>query len=240
MMTLARRRKARQEERAGTGMPVALGYCRVSTAEQARTGASLPAQLLDLQAKADAEGWLLLPFREEGVSGKSLDRPQMNEALRMLADGEADILLSTAIDRISRDVHDYSGLIKQSQAEGWKLVTLRENIDTTTPDGVLMAHVQIAFAENERKRIGARVKRGMAHKRDVEGKHVGRRTALAPELLARIRADRDGGATWQAIADHLMTEGVPTATGASLWRVSTVQAAYRASPPVFSGTATGQ
>lgn len=93
------------------------------------------------------------------------------------------------------------------------------------------------FAELERGLISERVKAGMAQKR-TEGVHIGRRIALAPELIARIREMRNTGSTWQAIAETLNAESVRTATGRQSWRVSGVQSAFRANPtPAAEGGA---
>jgi len=225
-MMSRRQRKTRSASRA---RPLAVCYVRVSTEEQADEGASLAAQESALRARADREGWDVLVLIDAGISGKSLDRARITAARFLLANGDADVLLATALDRISRSVHDVTGLMQDSVAEGWALVTIREQIDTSSAMG--RAYVQIAavFAELERGLISERVKAGMAQKR-IEGVHTGRRTALPAELIARVRQMRNAGSTWQSIADTLNVESVRTATGRQPWRVSGVQSAYRSNP----------
>lgn len=74
----------------------------------------------------------------------------------------------------------------------------------------------------ERKRIGERTREGMARIRATTGKHMGRSSVLADELVERIKADHAAGHSLNAIAKQLNAEAVPTATGKT-WYASTVR-----------------
>lgn len=112
------------------------------------------------------------------------------------------------------------------------LVALDVGVDTSTPGGRLVANVFASVAEWERDTISARTRDALqaarARGRQVSRPAVGDRRDVAE----RIRLLRDEGCTLQAIADLLNEEGVPTARGASEWRVSSVQSAagYRRPP----------
>lgn len=222
---------ARRNRKARKGYaPVALGYCRVSTSEQAKNGASMAAQLADLQAKADSEGWTFLPFTDPGVSGGSLKRPGIQQAMAMLADGRADILMATSLDRISRNAHNWTALVELGKANDWKLVTLAEQIDTSTDDGEFRALLYVAFAQQERARIGKRIKRGLTQKR-AEGVHTGRHSTLPRELVEHARTLAAQGMGETAIASALTREGTwTTASGSTVWTRPAVRSLLRVTP----------
>jgi DNA invertase Pin-like site-specific DNA recombinase len=172
--------------------PFALGYVRVSTEEQATEGASI------------------------------LERPGLAAALDRLDCGEADTLLAVRVDRLSRSVADFAGLMARAERRRWSVVALDLGVDTTTPAGDLMANVLASVAQYERKVIGQRTREGMAQ-RKAEGIHVGRPRVLPVDLVARIVRERAAGATLRAIAEGLTAEGITTARGRATWSTSTVQ-----------------
>jgi DNA invertase Pin-like site-specific DNA recombinase len=200
--------------------PLALGYIRVSTLEQADRGASLDAQRAALTAEAERRGWELRVMADEGVSAKTMNRPALQEALQLLDAGKADHLMAIRLDRVSRSVADFAGLIDRSQRRGWGLVLLSPNLDTSTPEGRFTANVLASAAQYERELIGARTREAMAQ-RKAEGVHVGRPKELPDTVYRRILADRSQGLTMTAIAAALTADGVPTARGGS-WHASTI------------------
>lgn len=204
--------------------PLALAYVRVSTTEQADAGASLAAQRAMLTAEADRRGWAVEIIEDAGKSGKSLKgRDGLVSALNRLDRGEASYLLSTRLDRVSRSVADFAGLVDRAGRKGWGMVLLSPNIDTADPAGRFTANVLASAAQYERELIGARTREGMAQ-RKAEGVHVGRRPTLEADLVARIVTmyeTQDMGLS--AIARTLTSEGVPTARGGAAWSPSTVQ-----------------
>jgi DNA invertase Pin-like site-specific DNA recombinase len=202
--------------------PLALGYVRVSTEEQATEGASIEAQRVILAAEAERRGWDLELVADEGLSAKNLDRPGLADALDRLDRGGADTLLAVRVDRLSRSVADFAGLMVRAERCRWSLVALDLGVDTTTPAGDLMANVLASVAQYERKVIGQRTREGMAQ-RKAEGIHVGRPRVLPVDLVARIVRERAAGATLRAIAEGLTAEGIPTARGRAAWSTSTIQ-----------------
>ncbi len=202
--------------------PLALGYIRVSTTEQADEGASLTAQREVLMAEATRRGWDVEVVADEGLSAASvIKRPGLTAALERLDAGQADVLLVLRVDRLSRSVSDFAGLMAQAKRRGWSLVALDLGVDTTTPAGDLMANVLASVAQYERLVIGQRTREGMAVRR-AEGVHLGRRRTLPEDVVARIVADRSEGLSLGDIAARLNAEGVPTAHGGAAWHRSTV------------------
>lgn len=207
--------------------PLALGYVRVSTLDQAEHGASLDAQEATLTAEAERRGWDVEIIREEGKSAKSIEgRAKLTDALARLDRAEADILLAVRLDRVSRSMVDFANLMHRAERRGWGIVFTASAIDTadrTDPGKRLSAHIQAAVAEHERGMISVRTREGMAQ-RKAEGATFGRE--VDPEFLptyGRVLAMHAGGQSLNAIARTLNAEGVPTAKGGT-WHASTVRA----------------
>ena len=102
------------------------GYTRVSTSEQAQSGAGLEAQEAAIRAEAERRGWELVQvFEDAGASGKSLNgRPGLSEAIAAVERGEAEGLVVSKLDRLSRSLLDFAGLMERARKRGWSLVAL--------------------------------------------------------------------------------------------------------------------
>jgi DNA invertase Pin-like site-specific DNA recombinase len=201
----------------------AIGYIRVSTDEQAQSGAGLAAQRKAILAEAERRGWHLVEVVEDaGYSGKSLKRPGILAALDALKHHKADTLVVTKLDRLSRSMLDFAGIMDRALREHWALVALDVGIDTSTPAGEAMANVLATFAQFERRLISQRTKDALAIRR-AQGVRLGRERVIPPEVFERIRSERKTGATLQSIADGLNRDGVPTTRGGHVWYASTVR-----------------
>ena len=209
--------------------PLALGYVRVSTSLQVAEGASLDAQRAALVAEADRRNWDLEIVADEGLSAKSIkNRAGLIDALDRLDRGLADALISTRLDRISRSVVDFAGLLDRASRRGWGLVLLSPSLDLSDPAGRFTANVLASAAQYERELIGARTREGMAQ-RKAENIEAGRpvtfgRTRNVPsDVVAHIIEARRKGASYATIASTLNADGVPTAQGGKAWHASTVR-----------------
>lgn len=218
-----------------TSTRTAIVYARVSTEEQAKLGASLAAQVAVLSDEARRRGWNIHVIQEQ-ASGKSLSRPGMNEALELLRTKQAQYLMAVRIDRLSRNVADFAGLMETARKQSWALVMPEMDIDTTTSQGEFMANVQVSVAQYERRLIGDRTRAGMAQRR-AEGKHMGRRPELPLTVRTQIQAMRKSGLSLRAIAEQLRAEGVPTAHGGKTWHASTVKAVLESKSAPGAGSA---
>lgn len=201
----------------------AIGYVRVSTAEQAGSGAGLDAQRAALQAEADRRGWDLVLVEDAGYSAKDLDRPGLRRALEDLDAHRADILMVSKLDRLSRSVHDFTGVLAQAAKRDWSVVCLDLGVDTTSPAGELQAHVVASMAHYERRLIGQRTKDALAA-RKAAGVRLGRPQVLPADVVARIVAEKAAGRSLRAIGAGLEADGVATARGGSTWHASAVRA----------------
>lgn len=211
----------------GMTKPLALAYVRVSTSAQVETGASLDAQEATLRAEAERRGWAVEIVREEGKSAKSIaGRDKLTAALERLDRGEAQVLVSVRLDRVSRSVADFAGLLDRAARKGWSLVLLSPNIDTSDAAGRFTSNVLASAAQYERELIGVRTREGMAQRR-AEGVKLGRPVSLSIELHREILDRHAAGESLSAIARELTERGEPTAQGGARWYPSTVQAVMR-------------
>lgn len=200
-----------------------IGYVRVSTDKQSTSGAGIEAQRQSIAQECERKGWILDRIVEDdGLSGKSLNRPGLQYALADLTSRRANVLMAAKLDRLSRSVRDFADLMDRSRAQGWVLAVLDVNVDTSTPAGELMAGVMSQFAQFERRIIGQRTKDALAVKKS-QGVVLGRRPEISNDAERVISRMRNEGATMAAIADRLNADGVATARGGAQWYPSTVQ-----------------
>lgn len=203
-----------------------LGYVRVSTSEQASSGAGIDAQRAAIAAEAERRGWQVEWIEDAGCSAKDLRRPGIQDALRRLHAGEADALVIAKLDRLSRSLLDFAAVTAQAQRQGWKVIALDLGVDTSTPSGEMLANVLASFAQFERRLIGQRTSEALRAKR-AAGVRLGRPPALSDDVRTHIANARRAGATYATIAASLNRDGVPTGHGAGRWRPSTVAWALR-------------
>jgi len=205
----------------------AVAYLRVSTEEQADSGAGLAAQKSAIEAEAARRGWTLVAVEVDTGSGKRLSgRPGLMSALEEVSQGRADVLVVAKLDRLSRSLVDFAGLLVRAQEEAWNLVALDLGVDLSTPAGEFLASVMASAAQWERRIIGTRTREALEAKR-ASGVRLGRPSQIDPAVLLRIKSMRDAGQTLKSIADGLNGDEVPTARGAAQWRTSSVNAALQ-------------
>lgn len=199
-----------------------IAYVRVSTDEQTRSGLGLKDQRKVIRAAADQRGWVLVDVIEDhGLSAKSLNRPGLTVAIDRVEAGEADAILVAKLDRLSRSLLDFAGLMERSRRKGWAIVALDLGVDTTTPSGEMLAHVLSSFTQFERRLISQRTRDALAVKRE-EGVQLGRPRTLPADVVARIVAEKQAGKGLTEIAQVLNADAVPTSHGGAKWYPSTV------------------
>lgn len=212
----------------GNGPLRVIGYLRVSTGEQADSGLGLDAQRACIQAEADRRGWTIVRWIEDaGVSGKSLKRPGIQEALRLLEaprrTREVDTLVVAKLDRLSRSVADFAAIVGRSRQQHWRLVVIDQDFDASTTNGKMFANMLAVLAEWERDLIGDRTRAAMAAKK-ATGATFGNPKVIPPDVVERIVAAHRAGQSLRQIAADLQAAGIPTARGGRAWHASTIKA----------------
>ena len=198
-----------------------VAYLRVSTDEQASSGLGLAAQRMAIEADADRRGLPVLAwFEDAGVSAKTLNRPALTAALADLANGQGSVLVVAKLDRLSRSVHDATGVMRLADTQGWALAALDLGIDMTTAAGAAMAGVAAVFAELERRLISDRTKAALAVKK-AQGVKLGRPVTMDSATVELIHGLSADGLSLRAICARLTVDGVPSARGGR-WQANTV------------------
>jgi len=215
-------------------MKQAIGYIRVSTEQQANEGVSLEAQKAKIAAWCVTNGYELVNvFVDAGISGKSMDkRPGLQDAMKSLKKGMA--LVSYSLSRLARSTKDALSIGETVAKRKADMVSLSEQIDTTTAAGKMMFQMLAVLAEFERNLVAERTTNALQHKKRtgqkytnqtpygfeaIEGRLV--QVQQEAEIVAEIQASRTGGNTLQFIADSLNTRGIPTKTGKQ-WAPATI------------------
>lgn len=128
-------------------------YARVSThREDEKEEESLETQEARLRAYLQARGANaeVLVFREDGSSGESLDRPELQLLLAVIRDRGLDTVAVTRIDRISPSFRDFHELDAELESLGVEIVSLKEGLGTGTPFGRAILKLILVLAELER------------------------------------------------------------------------------------------
>jgi DNA invertase Pin-like site-specific DNA recombinase len=194
---------------------------------QVADGVSLDVQERQMATAAEFHGfaeWELV--REEGRSGKSISgRPALQSVLKRLASKEVDALIVTRIDRLARSTTDFLDIVDRANKEGWRLIMLDLNLDTSTYQGRFVVTVMSALAEMERGIIASRQKDVHKDRRDrgiVWGVDMGPKNKTPLEVKDRILASRAKGLSYRDIADGLNADEIPTQNNKK-WYASTVK-----------------
>ncbi len=210
----------------------AAAYIRVSTAGQAEEGSSLPEQRDTISARIEAEGWELVEvYADEGVSGKSEDRRELQ---RLLADlPRLDRVVVTELSRLGRRAAGMLELFDRFESEDVALVSIRQSIDTSSAAGRLLRNVLISVAEFESEQLGERVA-AVSRSKVSKGGHHGRTPygynkpggVLVPhptqsKIVRRIFNEAAAGKTQRMIARDLNADKVKPQR-AKLWKQTSI------------------
>ena len=134
-----------------------LGYCRVSTEEQAREGVSLEAQEEQIRHYCDLYDLDLFEvLRDEGQSGKDMDRPAIQDLMSHVEAGEVQAVVFYKLDRVGRNTIDILSFAEALKSSGVALHSVTERIDTTSAHGGFFFALLAALAEMERRQIAER------------------------------------------------------------------------------------
>lgn len=102
-----------------------------------------------------------LVYEDEGFSGGNIDRPQFKKMMQDAKDKKFDCLVCYRLDRISRNVSDFSTLIEKLNKLEISFISIKEQFDTSTPMGRAMMFISSVFAQLERETIAERIKDNM-------------------------------------------------------------------------------
>lgn len=95
--------------------------------------------------------------RDEGFSGKNTNRPSFQALMQDVRDGLLDVVMVYKLDRISRNVKEFSAMYDTFEEHGVSFVSVKESFDTSTPIGRTVMYILAAFAQLERENTSERV-----------------------------------------------------------------------------------
>jgi site-specific DNA recombinase len=245
-------------------MQRAILYTRVSTGKQAEEGTSLEVQEELCLRKAQQEKAQVVDIlSDEGVSGALyLSRPGIQEALKRIEAGEANLLITLKLDRSGRDVDVLRLIRKRVMNAGGRLLFADGMNFENNAIGNLMFTQIAGYAEYEKEIIRERTMSGR-RRRAEEGQQPSR--AMSPYgyhvvtkkdviaglypanllgtyqiieaqavIVRRIFQEYAGGASLTQLCRRLQAESIPTPRDGQYWRRCTVQRILN--NPVYKGT----
>ncbi len=173
-------------------------YARVSTLH----GQQDPEmQLSELREYAIRRGLSIHEeYVDQGVSGSKESRPALNRLMSEAQRCRFDAVLVWKIDRFGRSLKHLVNSLADLSAYGIAFISLRDNLDLSTPSGRLMFQIIGAMAEFERALIQERVRAGLRNAK-AKGKRIGRPRQLVDS--SRVLELRAEGLSWRAISKRL-------------------------------------
>ena len=114
----------------------------------------------------------------EKVSGKDCNRPELKKMLEFVREGDTVIIES--ISRMARSTRDFLNIMNELEQKQVALISLKEQIDTTTPTGRFLVSIFAALAQLEREQILSRQKEGIAAQK-AQGIYSGGRPRIKIE-----------------------------------------------------------
>lgn len=138
----------------------------------------------------DAAAASALVYEDEGFSGGNLKRPQFKKMMEDAGKGKFTSIVVYRLDRISRNIGDFAGLIEELNDRKISFVSIKEQFDTQSPMGRAMMYIASVFSQLERETIAERIRDNM-HELSKTGRWLGGTTptGYASEQVKRITVD---------------------------------------------------
>lgn len=150
-------------------------YTRVSTLNQAEKGYGLDSQLRICNGTCQMKNYEITKvYTDHGISGttQATNRPGFGELLEDAKKGAFEVLVFFAFDRLARDIRVFLNIVDILRKYGIKIVSCKENIDTTTDSGEFMMNIYASVSHLELKTIKTRLAMGREQKR-LESGYIG-------------------------------------------------------------------
>lgn len=219
-----------------------IGYVRVSTEEQTKTGYSISDQANKLRGYCDLYGHDLVEIIiDDGISAKNLNRDGMQRVISMISNDEADGVVVLKLDRLTRSMRDLHHLLDTIFKTG-QLHSVSEQFNTNTASGKFVLNMLMSVAEWEREVIGERTSSALQEKKRLAGNQsINGRAPFGfqwqdgslvknpteypvREIMVELR---DAGLTYAQIADAINSYGHTTRRNKQ-WRTSSIHTILKA------------
>ena len=163
-----------------------VGYCRVSTIDQQ----TIEKQTIAIGKYCEAMEHDLVEIFFDKKSGKTIDRDGFKKCLAMLEAGEADGIVVHSLDRISRNLNDFTFLIN-NYFDKYRLVSVKDSVDTSTASGRLVLNLLVTVAQWEREAISERTRESMRYLRSI-GRDTGGKLSYGFKRGSKKNGKRNG------------------------------------------------
>jgi site-specific DNA recombinase len=156
----------------------AVGYCRVSSIGQQKTGTGLNRQEETIKAYAKQSGYKLSEVYKEAFTGTENDRPVFETMLADLLDNGCRVIICECLDRLARDLSVQLQIIALLANKGITLINAMTGQDVTNPSDAMtkaMIQIQGTFAELDKNLLVRKLKKGRQAKKEKTGSCEGRK-----------------------------------------------------------------
>jgi site-specific DNA recombinase len=156
-------------------MKKVIGYCRVSTELQKEKDNSIKSQIKFISDYCQFNNLELVNvFKDEGISGKISNRLGLNEMFEEIKRNKIDILCVYSLSRLGRKLKDVIEFIEKLSKNGVEFISIKENIDMTTPIGKLMLGLLGSVNEFEVDILSDRIKDVKQYKKSKNEVYCGK------------------------------------------------------------------
>lgn len=139
-------------------------------------------------------------YRDVGESGKKASRPGLNRLLNDINAGKVETLIVYKLDRLFRSLIDLLNSLGTFKEKGVIFISIKDNIDLSTPAGILFMQMLGAFAEFERSMIIQRVKAGLANAK-AKGKQLGKPSKISIEVQRQVVSLKELGKSYREVSN---------------------------------------
>lgn len=148
------------------------GYIRVSTERQVE-GYSIEGQITQIEQYCQFNGYELVDiYADRGISGKSMNRPELQRMLNDAKNGKLDCVMVYKTNRLARNTSDLLTIVEELHRQNVEFFSLSERMEVKNSTGKLMLQILASFSEFERNTILENIYNGQ-HQRALEGYYQG-------------------------------------------------------------------
>ena len=203
-------------------------YSRVSTDEQAKEGVSLDNQLQKCRLQAEINDFTIIDeIQDAGRSAKSIQgREGLNQVITLVKSKKINAVIIYKLDRLTRNVSDLNMLIQLFNKYNVSLISVRDSLDTQSASGRMVINLLGVISQWERETISERTSEAMSYLKS-QGRKVSKHIPFGYrmvdnvivkdeaewEVVERIHAMREGGASFPEIAKAVNDTGLKPREG---------------------------
>lgn len=148
------------------------GYIRVSTERQVE-GYSIEGQITQIEQYCQFNGYeLVYIYADRGISGKSMNRPELQRMLNDAKNGKLDCVMVYKTNRLARNTSDLLTIVEELHRQNVEFFSLSERMEVKNSTGKLMLQILASFSEFERNTILENIYNGQ-HQRALKGYYQG-------------------------------------------------------------------